>query len=356
MMDLHEWLGGITLTKNVVLSDETANVPASSVGRTKPVVLGTVKNMRPILIDDVNYRYLAHDYTVLPFASIDTVYDDGVSVGFTDNGTGTFDLTSAPVGTITCAVSGAKFGSPAAHKTRIADICAGLLEDYLNMDAGEIDSDYITACNTDLPYDVGCAVTEQASVLDAMDLLIAGLPVWYTFTRAGVFRIGEFKAPAGSADHSIVKNENVEITGQMFGTLIKRQVIRFDHNYAPLPEDVIGGDAENQAWFSEEWRQREFKQGGVTARFPLAQDGEVKDTALQAASDAESVAEKWVELLSTPRRTYSVTVKPLGLSFELHELVTLTYDRFGLDSGQDFRIYGIEENYGSNRVTLELWG
>ena len=63
--------------------------------RVYPRAFGMGKFVEPLLLDDANKKYHA------AYGTVQYVYDDGVSVGFTDNGDGTFTLSANPVGTIT---------------------------------------------------------------------------------------------------------------------------------------------------------------------------------------------------------------------------------------------------------------
>lgn len=67
--------------------------------RVYPRVFGIGKFVEPLLLDDVNLIYHA------AYGTVQAVYDDGVSVGFTDNGDGTFTLSANPVGSITMDVN-----------------------------------------------------------------------------------------------------------------------------------------------------------------------------------------------------------------------------------------------------------
>ncbi len=60
---------------------------------------GKGKFVKPLLLDDVNLKYHG------AYGTVQAVYDDGVSVSFTDNGDGTFTLSANPVGEITMDVN-----------------------------------------------------------------------------------------------------------------------------------------------------------------------------------------------------------------------------------------------------------
>ena len=362
VVDLQEVLSEKTVNPNVIAAG--ANVPAASVGLTIPVALGECKNVKPILIDEVNDIYRVHDNSVCGYSSVVEAYDDGVAltlgVGYTDNADGTITLAAPATGVITCDIDGAKFGSPAAYKTKIADIAQGLLETCAGFSASDIDSTYITNCNTDIPYKVGCYVKSLSTVLEVLDTLISGIPMWYTFTRLGKFRIGEFVAPTGAADHTLGTVEIIDTTiqGESEEALIWRQIIKYDRNHYTISENscCVGVTLAQKAWFSEQWREDEYNDATIKNKYSLATEGDAIKSCLRLQADAIAVATKWVNLLGTQRRLYTFTVKPLTLAFEINDLITVPYPRFGLESGVDYRLIGLKEDYTENKVELSLWG
>jgi hypothetical protein len=63
-------------------------------------------------------------------------------------------------------------------------------------------------------------------------------------------------------------------------------------------------------------------------------------------------------LYKTSRDLYTVTIA-LDLTStlpDLNNIVNITMNRFGLNSGKLFKIIGIESDYSKNRATLTLWG
>jgi hypothetical protein len=42
--------------------------------------------------------------------------------------------------------------------------------------------------------------------------------------------------------------------------------------------------------------------------------------------------------------------------YEVGQDITLTYPRYGMTGGKNFKIIGTEVNYATNRLTMDLWG
>ena len=329
--------------------------PDAHVGRPVPLALGRCLNVSPILIDDVAYTYLVSDTATLGFSAVTNVYDDGLPVGYADPGDGTFTLTLAPVGTITCDVDGATFGG--FYADSVAEILDGLLSVLGGVE--NISSSHLSALETAIPWQVGLYVADAADLLTVMDRLCAGLPIWRAFTRVGEFRCGEFAPPAGAPDTTI------DDTAILLGTLrgetepaIRKQRIRYGRNHTPIPEDRAAGSltAAEKAWLAAEWRTAEADDPAILDRFPLAEEAEEMETRLVARADAEACAAKWIALRGAFRRRYRMTLKPLSLAYALDAVARLTFPRFGLEGGTDFRIVAVEEDFNAKTVSLELWG
>ncbi len=89
--------------------------------RVFPRAFGIGKYVNPLLLDDVNLIYHA------AYGNVQAVYDDGVSVSFTDNGDGTFTLSNQPVGEISMDVNSAN-----SSIIEVAQFIAGKLGISLN--------------------------------------------------------------------------------------------------------------------------------------------------------------------------------------------------------------------------------
>ena len=84
----------------VPITTATYDDTTDAEGVFKPIPFGKPELVRPVLIDEDTLQYAVSDVTIL---QVETVYDQGVSVGFNRTDTG-FYLPSAPAGKVTATV------------------------------------------------------------------------------------------------------------------------------------------------------------------------------------------------------------------------------------------------------------
>lgn len=79
-----------------------------------------------------------------------------------------------------------------------------------------------------------------------------------------------------------------------------------------------------------------------------------QDTCLDDASDAADEADRQLALHGVRRDLYRLRAKVQPFRVDLNDVVSIAYDRFGLDSGVLGRVIEIEENAARNEVVLTV--
>jgi hypothetical protein len=337
------------------IRDYYADTPDSIDGKKKPFLIGDRKNIKPLLIDKTARKYLVHDTEIAVYQGVSTVYAKGVSVAFTEQiADGTFTLDSAQSGTITCDGQGFKYsGSYVEH---IGDIVNGLLITCGGLSSGDILAADITAINTAFPYDMGAYVTGDDKILDVLDKLTGGLPLWYGFTRAGKFEIKEFTTPSGAAIASFdSRSIQPKLKGVVSGEAHHKVILKYDENLTRMSANAIGSVTDDhKAWLEEKWREEIAEDADILNLYPLAEEKEF-ETALQDRADVAIVADKWLDLLKVRRVEIGFVVKSPALACHLGDVISITYDRFGLENGILHRVVETEENYDQNKYIITGW-
>lgn len=167
-----------------------------SKGRVKPLVLGTCFNVTPELID-AN----AHQYYV--GGAVSVVREDGQSIPFTDNGDGSFTLTNAAQGDVTCDAA-----APANLQTamQIFNHLLGLL----GLPA--------IASGSWPDYGLGLYLSEDDNLTyaDAFDAIAASVGgAWY-YNRYAALQLYRYTPPPALADQVLtasVLNPTVSVWG-----------------------------------------------------------------------------------------------------------------------------------------------
>ena len=338
------------------------NVPTDSVGKVIPVVLGNCYGITPVLVDRVNYIYQYSDTSIFPVQSVNAVYVNGYQWPATDYtvdlSNGKVTLAYRPTGDVTMDVSGAKYSG--VFKNKIGEIAEGVLKAVGGFSEDDIDSAYLSAFNIDVQYPVGLYVNEKMTISQCFDRLISGIPAWYTFTRSGVFRIGQFALPSGTPkfvfreNFPLVKNS---LSGETEKRLLKSQTIKYGRNYTPLRQISSSiTDLDRVSWLSNEWRETKYSDSSVAVKFPLATDGEAKESCIVNSADASAVAAMHTSIFGRYNNIYSIKAKPFNLDYELHDEISLVDAKFGLDIGKSYRIIEISDDHSGNTVSMRLWG
>ncbi len=167
-------------------------------GLPKPICLGQVFNIAPVLVDESSGVYQVHDG---PIESIVAVYENGVATtNFTsDLSNGRFTMTTTVAGNITADVKGAK--PSASYKETAGDIMRFVVTEYGGLsDPGDLDTASFTALNTATSATVGCYYSRRTEILSVLDELANSVGAFYGFDRSGLFNVGRIEVATGSAD------------------------------------------------------------------------------------------------------------------------------------------------------------
>ena len=78
------------------------------------------------------------------------------------------------------------------------------------------------------------------------------------------------------------------------------------------------------------------------------------DTFLIVESDLVSEALRRLNLWKVPRYTYRFTCFAENFDVELGDTITLKYPRFGLDTGVSAIVMGLETNFMTGRISIEV--
>ena len=338
--------------KDIIVSSNTftagGNMPERTVGKTKPLCFGYVKNITPVMINTNKKQYQVHDVEIGgALEDITAVYDNGVSVTFTKQlSSGCFVTTNTPSGRVTCDVKGSQFSS--VFQYTAGGIIEGLLLDPNagGFEASDIDSAMMTTFKSAIPYKLGAYFSKSTSLLKIFDTLIAGLPVWYGFSRSGKFQIAEFTEPTGTAIGEIT---DFEIIANSFKADIEKT----------LYWKIIQGYARDYSFRAQYSYETPYA-------YEIVSDPDITDLYLNAtiwdyvksemyeSTDAATVAQKWLDLLGEKRIIISITCKSILFQYEMGDIIQVNSEKLSIN--QKFCIIGLEENYIKNTIRLTLWG
>ena len=318
-----------------------------------PVCYGEVKNIEPVLVDAAARRYQVHDGTI---QSIDAVYQDGVAiVTYTASlATGTFALTVALTGRITCDIKGSNAGS---YVNKTADVMQRLITDRSSLTASDIDTASVTQLNTDAPGTVGVYVTDDnATVLTALDILATGAGVYFCIARDGKLTMAMFKAPSGTPAVALTDDDmelaQIELTRRIVP--LKSVRIGFARFHATQDSGAASTLTEAQRQRLRDEYLVSYAATGVTG-FLLAIDDDLAGTCYVTSADAATEATRRATLWGVLRRVFRMRGFLAAQQVKLGDVVSLDLARYGLAGGVLARVIGIRESVTSNSVELEVF-
>jgi len=110
-------------------------------------------------------------------------------------------------------------------------------------------------------------------------------------------------------------------------------------------------------WLAKEWREASDTDTGVLTAHLLAPQS-VEQSLLTTAADAGAEATRRQALRGTKRDRMEIVVALTDETDEidLGDVITLTHSRYGLDSGKQFTVLGVQPDAANHRLTLTLWG
>ena len=340
-------------------------------GRPKPLCLGEVKNIAPVLVDPVNLVYQVHDGSVM---AVDTVRDSGAVL--TDGGD-TSDIESAtpaageymtqlsggyiklgatPAGRVSADVRGENAGG---YVSSAGGLIIRLLTTRLTVrpfTMAEIDGGALARIDQAVRGPMGLYLTEAASASDTIDALLLPCLAYWNFSRTGNLTGGVVQIPKDPTLE--LTADDIDIEGvERIATIVPSW--RISVGYAPLgvvqEEDELADATteEDRAFLGSEYRFATFQDDTIRARYDTATDRTFY-TRLARREDAQALLERLKDIYMVSRKIIRVPLHGMMYRAELGETARLSYPR--ASDGADFMTIGISENAETGETVLGLWG
>jgi hypothetical protein len=327
----------------------------------KPLVFGEVHNITPLLTDPAMLEYMTNATAV---EQIIEVRDNGVPVAFTTTGTipipaGSFRLVSgAPRGTLTCSVQGIKqtvniaAGTTSATYTNTAsNTIATILKLYGQQLAyTEIDTASFGVLGTEA---VGVYVSDRVNVLTLCQELAKNCGLVLTTTRSGKVKLVDLTIPTSASttitDSDILLN-SLQLTEKL--DVIAGVKLGYAKNWTIQNNLLTGIPEEHKSLYATEWLESSQTDATVKAAYGVTTEPALEPSYLIDKTQADAVAQKKLTLFKTSREIFTMTCVAKLLSVQVGDPVTLTSQRFGLNSGALGRVVSTKPNW--LRGTIEI--
>lgn len=367
------------------------------IGKRKPLLLGLVANISPLLINATYLVYQMHDGAI---STLYFVYDRGVQLSanatpdYADYAAltgatitpgcyatclalGIFRLGAKADGTVTAtaqgAVSNGLVAGSATAGTVLSDT-ASLVHYLITISSANIvvDTGSILAFKAAQSAAIGYYISsdDNKTLRTAIDELIGGMGGWSGFRRDRSFEIGLFLLPTGTVSGDYTTKDWFDLTREPLPSSIYPPPWRFRAPYARnwtiQPEIDAALGAGSLTLHKDPYSVAVSTDAATTALVlaaytnNVAQDPDIIPAYFSGASgQANAVTEcnrRLVLYGGAARSLYRVTLPADALAIPMGGRIQITYSRFGLSGGLALTVVSIEDNADKNEFVLEGFG
>lgn len=345
---------------------------ASLAGQPKPLALGIVRQVEPVLEDPARLIYRAHHGG--PIESWLAVRDRGVALSFASNVAdyAALQAASPSSGTyVTCLAEGCiRLGAtPSLLTVDIKGDAGGAgysagtpasIANKLLFGPGGLSPAFIApAAFGAWPVGEAGLYLRGGTVAEAMEALAAGIAGWWGADRLGRITGSTIAAPeALSPAWSIETWMHRAPPEAVAGDDPPRWRARI--GYRALGRVLSGEDlagsvsaADRELW-GKPWQTAISADLDTLAAYPLAEDPPELVSVFDSLSDAEALALSLRDLHRVPRRTWRVQLNRAGVALAPGQAVRLTWPRHGLSGGRTLLVRAV--SLRGDRTEALLWG
>ena len=344
-------------------------------GKYKPRVYGKVFNIPAPCVNTSRNIYQVSDSAI---STVDTVYKSGVALtrenpDYTSQADmesntpssaayyrvwpagGMFRLGTTPTGLVTADVTA---GAAAGNRT-VAQVLQSMAINA-GISSGDISSADVTALDTAQTAVVGLWVNDGSTTLQIMDRMANGLGVYYQFDATGDLRMGQLAAPSGTAVATIRQWNTQSLERVMTGDGLPTWRVQLKHSRYETTQtagiDAVSADRRSDV--AQQYRTVVAEDAAIKTQWLAAQTLE-RESLLTSASDAATEAARVLALYKVQRHVYLARGVQLSAtqirSIDLNSVVSVEWDRFGLDAGVLMRVISISADYVRNVADITLW-
>lgn len=342
----------------------------------KPLVFGEVHNITPLYMDPINREYMANfGRTELVVEVRDNgipVHTSGGVTGITTtdvNTLGTFKLLANAVGAITISVQGCRDSInlstgalvTATYVNKVANLVALISTQYGRTDtrltAADLDLTNLSAFDTAVTDAVGILVNDSSTVRTVCGQLAESVGAQLIFSRLGklqLLRIGE--GFVNSAITSITDNDimaNSLMVSEKI-PVIAASKIAYCRNWTIQRDLMTGIPDSHKNMFAEEWMTETSTVDTTSIKdlYELNLEPTAKNTYLITTASAQGEANRLTNIYKTSKVVYTFVGTPRLQLLKLGQNITLTHNRFGLQTGKAGQVISLGTNWSTGKVNV----
>jgi len=335
---------------NAPISDQTVQITGkNNAVELVPLTFGECFNVTPLLLNSGTLTYQVHNG---PIERIIEVRDNGIPVLFTANLTaGTFTLTRAPFGQITCSVQGHK--PSGTYTNKIGETIKNILTQYGPSGARLQNTDINTTnftnfdnsfpvVNSEYTRAIGVYIRETANVLDVCNRLAKSARAQLTVTAGpqendsdvGLLKLIKLEI-ASSAVQNITSSD-IEEYSLFIGDkapIKPTSKLGYGRNWTVQESGLAAGVPSNlQDIYSKQYFLAITNNYDVANAYKLNSEDVLEETLLITKTGAENESYTRSSFWSTVRYIYTFVGYPHLFDLQLGDTISLTNRRYLLNS------------------------
>lgn len=337
-------------------------------GKPKMVCLGEVFNIQPELVNEAGLLYRADENAIQQVVAVyDRAWTLTPSTDYTDQASsGGFKLLGAPDGMVTADILGRKPDGVYIDETE--DIIEHLLTDSSlgGFPTSTIGSTFGTlglSAPVGIYISAGDMIDQsrenmKRTLNDVIDQLANGVGCFIAEDQSGKFQIGRLTLPSGSPILSLDETMVAQIQLREVTTPVWRVRVAYQRNHTiqETDIDVAGGvTIERRNVIKEPYLLAVAEDDTILDAWPFAEEMLVEAWFADEA-DAQDEADRLLAMYGTPRQIVEVDCMTKPYTVEIGDVVNLSYPRFNLTSGKDFRVIQKVMDTWRHKSRLVLWG
>lgn len=335
---------------NAPISDQTVQITGkNNAVELVPLTFGECFNVTPLLLNSGTLTYQVHNG---PIERIIEVRDNGIPVLFTANLTaGTFTLTRAPFGQITCSVQGHK--PSGTYTNKIGETIKNILTQYGPSGARLQNTDINTTnftnfdnsfpvVNSEYTRAIGVYIRETANVLDICNRLAKSARAQLTVTAGpqendsdvGLLKLIKLEI-ASSAVQNITSSDIEEYSLSIGdkAPIKPTSKLGYGRNWTVQESGLAAGVPSNlQDIYSKQYFLAITNNYDVANAYKLNSEDVLEETLLITKTGAENESYTRSSFWSTVRYIYSFVGYPHLFDLQLGDTISLTNRRYLLNS------------------------
>lgn len=324
-----------------------------------PLLFGECFNISPLLVDNGSTQsggqvYMVHDG---PIQGIIEVRDNGIPIAVEpDLATGTFELLTAPYGTITCSAQ----GSAGPYSNTIPDIIKKIVTTY-----GTVENKFLAA---DVSFEditntspVGVYSNDRRNILEACtelaksinaNLVCPSVTVDNGVVSNSKLKLIEIKPPTGTPKYYLNDSNMLLNSLSISERFAVKPSIKLGYCKNYTVQNTVADGVNPTSKFEDEYIFVTSINGTKRALYRDSGDVTEESVLLISTSAAQSESDKRLALWEEQRYIISASYLPHLIFVQLGDIVNIQSSRFGLSAGKLGMVYSVTRNWVTGQVDI----